>query len=284
MGILHTYVFGREPGVLGFLDKKTHSEAYYSWRDGNAALMDTLNHREYTLTTPKGEKLKGFYYPAGDEPSDKIVFIIHGYRSNHAETAGMFRDFYHQRGIDIFTVDNPAAGQSEGDLVTFDYYESEAALLWLEFLLMTFGENIEIFLHGFSLGGGTVLMMSDRVPENVRFIIDDCGISGAPDLLKNQLGILYTPLNVINLVKHNFRFSLSMTDVRPHLAKAKCPILFVHGEKDKTVPFSTGREMYSLCPTYKDKLFVPEAAHMECIWFRPGSYGQKVDQFIEYFC
>ena len=284
MGLFYTYIFGREPGLLGFLDSKSHSDEYYKYRDKCENAFNEATKNVYTLTSPDNLKLKGFYCPASDTPSKKIAFIVHGYRSEHARTAGTFMDYYHSRGIDIFTVDNPAAGQSEGELITFDYLESEMLLLWIEFILMTFGEDTEIILHGFSLGGGAVLKISDRVPENVRFIIDDCGISGAPELLKPKCGILYPIINIINLLHHKLHFSLNMTDVRPNLRNAKCPILFVHGDADPTVPFSTGKNLYRICPTYKESFFVKDTLHMECIYNDPEGYAEKIDKFIKFFC
>lgn len=283
--MIYQYVFGREAGPLGaLLDKKTHSRDYYFTRDTARIRLERSNCKVYTLTTPEGLKLKGFYYPAGEKPSDTIALIIHGYRSNHSETAGIFKELYHSRGIDIFAVDNPAAGQSEGELIGFGYTESRAAFLWLEMLGLEFGEDVKIILHGFSLGGGAVLLMSDRVPDTVKFIIDDCGFSGAPGILKPQLGLLYQPLNVMNLVKTDFKLSLGMTRVKPHLKHAKVPVLFVHGIQDKKVPFTMGKELFRICPTYKDHLWVEQAGHMECIWLSPEEYGKKIDEFIAFFC
>lgn len=281
--ILYQYVFGRDPGLLGFLDKKTHCEEYYFFRDSARLRLERSNHKVYTLTTPEGLKLKGYYYPAGDRPSDTIAFIIHGYRSNHGETAGPFKEMYHSRGIDIFAVDNPAAGTSEGEYVGYDYTESKAAFLWLEFLLMEFGEDIKIILHGFSMGGGVVLSMSDRVPENVKFIVDDCGFSGAPEIIKARSGALaYYILDVENAIKQGF--GLGMTDCRPHLANAKCPALFVHGEQDPTVPFSMGQSLYRCCTSYKEHLWVEKARHMESFWYAPEEYSVKIDKFLNNFC
>lgn len=283
--MIYQYVFGREAGPLGaVLDKRTHSRDYYFTRDTARIRLERSNCKVYTLTTPEGLKLKGFYYPAGEKPSDTIALIIHGYRSNHSEAAGIFKNLYHSRGIDIFAVDNPAAGQSEGELIGFGYTESRAAFLWLEMLGLEFGENIKIILHGFSLGGGVVLLMSDEVPDTVKFIIDDCGFSGAPGILKPQLGLLYQPLNIMNLVKTDFKLSLGMTRVKPHLKHAKVPILFVHGMQDKKVPFSMGKELFRICPTYKDHLWVEKASHMECVWLSPKEYGKKIDEFINFFC
>ena len=264
--MIYQYVFGREAGPLGaVLDKKTHSRDYYFTRDTARIRLERSNCKVYTLTTPEGLKLKGFYYQAGEEPSDTIALIIHGYRSNHSETAGIFKELYHSRGIDILAVDNPAAGESEGELIGFGYTESRAAFLWLEMLGLEFGEDVKIILHGFSLGGGAVLLMSDEVPDTVKFIIDDCGFSGAPAILKPQLGLLYQPLNIMHLVKTDFKLSLGMTRVKPHLKHARVPILFVHGADDNWIDVENSEAMYKEAQkyAYSELWLVPGAEHCD---------------------
>jgi ZIP family zinc transporter len=66
-------------------------------------------------------------------------------------------DFYAARGFDLFAMDNTACGASFGQHFGYDTYESEDALRWIDFLRETFGEDIALILHGFSLGASTVL-------------------------------------------------------------------------------------------------------------------------------
>ena len=58
-------------------------------------------------------------------------------------------------------------------------------------------------------------------------------------------------------------------------------MLFFHGTEDRTVPFHMGEELYELCPTEKDCLFVPGARHVESMHVDPESYAEKLDGFIK---
>ena len=172
--ILYDYIFSRDGGILALLlERKNHGPFYYQWRDGAKKKLE-----KEKCTILENGNLKGYYYCAKKKPSGKIAFIVHGYRSNHAETAGVWRDFYRKMGFDLFCPDNPAAGSSGGEYIGFNYFESKAALKWIDVLKKEYGDNIRIILHGFSLGGSTVIRMSDEVPDNVAFIIDDCGFAG----------------------------------------------------------------------------------------------------------
>lgn len=163
---IYRFVFWRSRSRLStlLLDKKGHAEDYYVRRDSAADRLREKMHVRYTISSDRGETLQGFYYPAGKKPGKKLVFIVHGYHSEHAETAGMFYDLYHSRGFDIFTCDNTASGESGGKLFGYNVFESADCLKWLNFLRSQFGEDIKVVLHGFSLGGATVLKMSDRCP------------------------------------------------------------------------------------------------------------------------
>ena len=281
--MLYNYIFSGNLGKLlsALPEKKNHTDEYIAWRDGWKEKMLSTPCREFTLENPKGIKLKGFYYQAGDAPSGRIAFIVHGYRSEHAEAAGPFLQLYHSRGIDVFAVDLAAHGESEGELIGWTYPESEDCLLWLELLLMEFGEDIRIILHGFSMGGCIVLSMADRVPENVAFIIDDCGFTSAEDMLRPQLGPLYPVLNALNLKKQGF--SLSSSDARPHLKEAKCPVLFCHGLQDPVVPPEMTEELYRCCSSPKDRLLVSGAKHVECLWRAYGQYAAAIDRFVQFY-
>lgn len=278
---IYHYVFHRNNGriVPLVMDKKNHSEKYYEKRDSNA---EKLRHSEqiiYEMRSERGELLKGYYLPCGEGKSKTIAFIVHGYRSEHAETAGMFLDYYHSRGIDVFTCDHVAHGESEGKHIGYDYFESADCLKWLDFLVEQFGEEISIILHGFSMGGATVMKMSDRLPKQVKFVCEDSGFISGEEILKVQLGPLFGIMDFLNEKIAGYR--MRDTDVRAELANAKVPFLVVHGFDDPTVPFSMATRIYKLIPTEKDCLFTQGIKHIESMHFATEAYIEKLDAFID---
>lgn len=279
---VYRYTFHKDSSALldRFLELKKHDEDYYLHRDSDADYLRAQPCRRMEISSVRGHKLQGFYYMAGDKPSGRIVFMIHGYRSEHAETVGMYYRYYMSRGIDIFTCDHEAAGESEGTIIGYDYYESRDCLRWIDRLIEVFGSDIRILLHGFSMGGGTVLVMSDQCPSQVRAIVDDCGYTCAEELVAPKLGGLYPLINGLN--RRLGGYDLKDTDARPHLKNATLPILFVHGEEDPTVPFAMGQELYGLYEGEKDCLFVPGTRHVECMHTAPEAYEEKLDKWLRY--
>lgn len=283
MGEGYKYAFCRNGSKIfnPIMDKKSHRSDYYIHRDGAARALREAPQQRFTIRSERGELLRGFYIPCGEKPCGRIAFLVHGYRSEHAEAAGMYREYYKSRGFDLFCVDHTAAGESEGHFIGYDVLESRDCLRWLDFLQERFGSDIEVILHGFSMGGATVLSMSDRCPPCVRFIVDDCGFSSPLESLRPRLGLLLWPMAAINRVVAGY--SLRDGDVRPHLRRAKLPILFVHGTEDSTVPFAMGKELYEMYQGPKDCLFVEGAHHVESMHRAPEAYCAKLDKFINQY-
>lgn len=276
----YQYVFCRRLGPLSLvMSRKNHNEEFYRLRAaGGERLRREENCLRFTQYSPEGLELKGFYYPCGERPCGRIAFVVHGYHSEHLDTGGMMWDFYRSRGFDLFCCDNRASGESQGLFYSYDYYESGDALRWIDFLRDRFGDDIQIVLHGFSMGGAIALKMSDRVPPNVRFIVSDSGFTSGREVLAPRLGPLDLPLRLINRLVAGF--DLTDTEVRSNLRRTVTPLLFCHGREDRTVPFPMGRELFALCPSEKDSLFVDGARHIESYYMAHDAYEAKLDAFI----
>ena len=278
---IYRYTFLRRRSRLSeaLLDKKTHAEDYYLRRDAAAEKLRGQMHLCYTISSDRGETLQGFYFPCGAKFSGKIAFIVHGYHSEHAETAGMFREYYHSRGFDIFAPDNTASGMSGGGVFGYDVFESADCLKWLDFLKAEFGRDIQVVMHGFSLGGATVLKMSDRAPDIVKFTVSDSGFTDAREILKRRLGPLYRPMYALNKLVGGY--DLDDSDVSENVRRSTQPMLIVHGREDPTVPFSMAPRIYELCNADKDFLYTDGAKHIETMHMAPEAYAEKLDGFIK---
>ena len=277
---IYRFVFYRTRSRLStlLLDTKNHEPDYYVWRDANAERLRSRPHERWTMRSNRGEELCGFYYRCGEEPSKRLAFIVHGYRSEHTETAGMLADYYFSRGFDLFCPDNTASGQSGGKFFGYGLFESADCLNWFSELKNRLGD-VSVVLHGFSLGAASVLMASDRVPDNVAFIVADSGFIDASEILKKQLGPLYGLMRRLN--RRIAGYDPQTAEVRKHIVSARCPVLIAHGEDDPTVPFSMAPRIFELLPQPKDKLFSPGVRHIETSWRCMGAYAKKLDAFIK---
>ncbi len=283
---VYRYTFYRSRSALSsaLLHRKSHNAEYYDRRKQDALALENRPHEVLTMASDRGYTLNGFYYRAGSERSKTICYIVHGYRSDHADTAGPFAGYYLSRGIDIFCDDHVASGVSGGHFIGYDYLETMDCLKWIELLKKRFGSDIRIILHGFSMGGATVANMSDKCPDNVKFIVCDSGYTSAKELLTASGDIkipwFFGALNALNRLIA--KYDLRDTDVRPAVRNTSVPMLFVHGTDDPTVPPEMGRELYGICsaPT-KELLLVDGARHVESVYRDPDAYMKALDSFLK---
>lgn len=274
----YQFTFGRTK--LGYkMSLGTRSDEFNDARAFGAHKLSHMPREEYTIESARGTKLRGYYYPCAEKPTGKIVFIVHGRHTEHMEAAGLYYEYYHNKGFDVFACDNAGAGESGGNLTGYDMFESQDCLLWTDFLYERFGEDIQVVLHGFSMGASAILKISDYCPECVKFIVSDSAYTEAGSLIRAKAGVFYEPLRIINRILGGY--DLSDTQVISHVADCDLPILFVHGENDEVVPFEMAEELYELHEGEKDSLFVKDAGHVEAMFKAPRAYTKKLDEFIE---
>ena len=277
---LYRYVFCRKSSWLfcRLFDSKGHSEDYYAWRQQGTDYMKTAEQKVFTMKSPRGELLKGFYYPNGSQ-GKTIALVVHGYRSDHCDTGALCCRYYKSRGIDVFAMDHTASGDSEGRFIGFDVYESQDCLQWLEVLREKFGPDVKFILHGFSMGAATVMQMSSQCPENVKFIVEDSGYRDAEAAMRHQVYFMFTPLRLLNRWIGGYDWLAA--DVTGSLSRSRIPMLFVHGQEDKLVPYENGPALYDLYQGPKDCLFPGNTRHVESMFTSPEAYGEKLDSFLQ---
>jgi fermentation-respiration switch protein FrsA (DUF1100 family) len=212
-----------------------------------------LNYREVSIQSTDGLKLAGWWVP-GNDPSRAVVLVsgIEGDKSDRhvVKTASV----YAGAGYGVLMIDLRAQGRSEGKRVTMGYKEVRdvrGALLWLNDRGFAPGE---VVLHGFSLGGATVLRAAPQ--SGVAAVVEESAYSDLPLILRQQLpkvsGLpsFFTP--GIFLMGKLF-LGIDPWAVRPEeesqrLCEKGIPLLIIHSTDDEIVPFEHARRIKAACP------------------------------------
>lgn len=280
--ILHTALFtNRKSRLFSKFARKGRDLAFQAHRDEMSEHMERAARTEYTLMSSHGERLLGYYYPCGETPCGRIVIMVHGLGSNHTAACGMHYEYYHKRGFDVFCCENQGMKRRRGKYVGYGIFESDDCLDWMRHLTERFGEDVCFILHGFSMGASSLLRLCDRCPAQVRFAVSDSGFSDADRLLSARLRGLYPPIRVWNRIR--LGYDMRGTCVTEQVKNSRVPILFVHGDADRVVPFAMGQELYALCGAEKDHLWVAGAGHVESRYRAAEAYDEKLDAFFARF-
>lgn len=227
------------------------------------------NMEIFSITNKKGLKLCAHYLPAKSE-SNTYAICIHGYRANGIKEYRSIAKFYHEQGINVLLPDQRACGLSEGRYLTYGELEYRDGLLWIDYLLEKFGKDINISLHGISMGSATVMMMcGTELPKNVKLAVADCGYDSTEKELKFEFKNFKLPIRLFYFLYRLSamvigHFDPSKTKPFEALKNAMVPMIFVHGEKDTIVPPYMSDNNFEKCQSKDKMLFkTPGANHTE---------------------
>jgi fermentation-respiration switch protein FrsA (DUF1100 family) len=141
-------------------------------------------------------------------------------------------------------------------------------------------------LHGVSMGAATV-MLASASSDNIDFCIEDCGYSNAYDLFKYRSSIdhnkLVSYLTYPTSLYLKLFYKFDFTDISPInvINKIKCPVLFIHGEEDRYVPYHMVHELYTTFEGKKDLFTIKEAKHANSKLIDPQGYKAAIYKFLD---
>lgn len=242
---------------------------------------------EFEMINDRNLRLRAYLLRA-EKPSDVYVFCSHGYRSSGRGEFCLMSKFYHDKGFNVFMVDHQASGESDGTYIGFGYHEYHDCLKWLDYMLEVFGANIQIILHGVSMGSATVMMMNgEKLPQNVKFTVADCGYTSAYDQFAHNAKSMHVPAFPIMNVANAFNRRISGYDFKDAnpleaVSKAVLPMLFVHGGSDDFVPTHMVGKLYEACASADKKMLIVEGAgHAESYPTDSAAYEAMICEFTD---
>lgn len=220
--------------------------------------------------------------------SNKWAIVVHGYGGSGKLMSDKSKYFY-DMGYNVLIPDLRGHGKSEGDYIGMGWKDRLDIISWINFIIKE-NPNAEIVLHGTSMGAATVLMTSgENLPSNVKAIVADCAYTSAWDEFSYQLETyLKVPssyiLNVTNMVtKLKAGYSLKEASALESVKKATVPILFIHGDKDKFVPYSMMDKLYDATNSPKEKLTIEGGEHANSDLVSPFLYWLTLEDFLNQY-
>ncbi len=256
--------------------------------DERALWYEKQTFQKYEIINRNGFNLKGYYLPS-EKKSNIYVLLNHGYRSSGMGEFFLLTKYYYDKGINVFMVDHQAAGESEGKYIGFGYHEHFDSLQWIDFMKEQFGDEIQVILHGISMGCATVTMMSDKdlLPDCVKFIVADCGYTSAYDEFAHNIENMHmTKFPILNIANFfNKKISgYDFKDANPieSVKNAEVPMLFIHGSNDDFVPVNMVYKLYDACGSKdKDLIIIEGAGHAESYPKDSKAYEDKINIFAD---
>lgn len=276
---IELYKGDEEEAVTAFMDEQEmrDKEEVDKW-------LLTQSFETLELTSDDGLKLKGVFLKS-QQPNGKAVILAHGYKGSGYDMPGITK-FYHELGYDVLRPHARGHGDSEGNYIGYGWHERKDFVKWIDLLINQHGAT-DLYLHGFSMGGATVLMTSgENLPEEVKGIINDSGYTSVDKELAHQLKHLYNlppfPIMQVTSLITKFRAGYSFGEASSlvQVKKNNLPLFIIHGDKDELVPLGMAHEIYEAANSEKELWIVPGVGHTKAYTYAKEEYQDRLKEFL----
>ncbi|MGL4236790.1 alpha/beta hydrolase [Tabrizicola sp.] len=196
-----------------------------------------------TLATPDGETLVLWYSPPAE--GRPVILFLHGNAGAIADRADRFA-FYQTRGYGVAFLSWRGYGGSTGR-PTETGLLADAKTAYDHLRSLGFAAD-RIVLVGESLGTGPAVITAAQNP--VGAVVLEAPYTAAVDVARRA----YPWVPVGLLMKDQYRS-------RDHVALIQAPLLILHGEVDRVIPFGFGQRLYEAAKDPKTFLSLGPVGH-----------------------
>lgn len=214
---------------------------------------------EVALEAGDGVALKAWHWPGTDPATLLFLHGNAGHRGNRLDWIAR----YHDLGWSVFIVDYRGYGGSAGGPTQEELIlDADAAAAWLADRGVR-----EVVYVGESIGCGVAVHLAARRPPAA--LVLHSGARSLADVGQHA----YPFLPVRWIMKDTF-------DCTEPLKKVSCPVLCVHGDRDRIIPIEFGRMLYDAAREPKEWYVVEGAGHNDLPWVGGRRYYEKVHDFL----
>ena len=197
-----------------------------------------------------------------DPQSMKYVILTHGYTSNRYGTV-KYIPTYQKLGYNCIIYDCRDHGDNKEAACSIGNFEAQDLLKVIEDTYSRYGDDIELGLHGESMGSATSLIVLKYRPK-VRFVVADCSFANLYELIRDgyrnmHIGFMLEPVN--RTLKRRYHFDLKDTSPRDALKGNMVPICLIHGKEDKFIDPANSEMLSKATSGYCELHLVDGATH-----------------------
>ena len=194
------------------------------------------------LSGANEKSLFAWFVPAAGVDVAPVVVVMHGWGANASLMLPVVAPL-HAAGLAVLLIDARCHGDSDGEPFTSlpRFAEDiEAGLDWLQ--QQPGVDRSRLALIGHSVGAGAALLCATRRPD-VRAVVSLSAFAHPREVMRRFLAGARIPYPVLGwyVLRHVQRvIGARFDEIAPltSVARARCPVLLVHGTHDETVPFS----------------------------------------------
>jgi fermentation-respiration switch protein FrsA (DUF1100 family) len=230
-----------------------------------------------------GTNLAGWFIP-GDRRT--TVLLLHGHRCRRDEMLP-HADMLNRAGYSALLVDLRSRGESEGDAVTYGYYERGDVAGAIEYLKTRPDVDPTAFgVLGISGGGSAAILGAVDTPEIKAVAVEstfkslNSVIGQSFEHFVNLPAFPFAPLTVWIAER---RVGIRSGDIVPEREVAAIsprPVFVMHGAEDTTISPKDGEAIFAAAGEPKEWWLIPGAAHVEGAEKAKEEYERRIVAFF----
>jgi fermentation-respiration switch protein FrsA (DUF1100 family) len=218
--------------------------------------------------------------------TNRYIIISHGVtetKINSIKYANMFL----ARGFNTLIYDHRRHGESGGKTTSFGHYEKFDLKTVVDWLKTEKGPQLELGIHGESMGAATMLLYAGLLEDGADFYIADCPFSDFKEqlayLIKKDFKLVPGLLLPIGDALLRLRDKYSIRNVSPIsvIENIKHPILFIHSQKDDFILPTMSKDLFEQKKGPKMLFLAANGRHAQSFNENRADYERVIDEFLQ---
>ena len=209
-----------------------------------------LPYQAMRIPTANGKHLFAWFIPLPDGlENGPAVAVMHGWGGNAGHMLP-FASLLHNQGYSVLLLDARNHGQSDSDGHSSMPRFAEDLEHGLDWMRQQPGiDPRRLFLLGHSVGAAATLLLASR-RQDVSAVVSISAFAHPLELMRRQMQshhIPYVPVGWVVLRYIQWIIKANFNDIAPcnTIRRISCPVLLIHGEKDKVVPPADAHKIYA---------------------------------------
>lgn len=256
-------------------------------RGQNWFYSNRMNVLDWQITAYDDVKLYAYFIPAAKKTTKDVVILLHGYNEHPSIMAAYAQLHLEKRDCHILIPHLRAHGMSGGKFVGYGLFDSQDIVMWMQYLEARLGPDLEIILHGHSMGAATAIMTagSGIAPDSLAGIIADSSFDSLDKLLayleqrNHKISMRPFLMLVSSIALNRFGFPIEKDSPESVAANIRVPVLLFHGTDDSLVPSYMSENIYDRIRAPKRICLMEGAKHCNAYNDAPEKYSTEIDRF-----
>ena len=226
-----------------------------------------LRHEETFLAAEDGVKIHAWLLPV--DGARLTVLVCNGNAGNISHRLDRASEMQRRLGVSVLLFDYRGYGRSEGGPDEEGTYRDARAAY--HYLVQVKGLEPEaLILFGESLGSAVAVQLAVEQPVGAAVL--ESPFTSIADMARSAYPFL-PPVGPLLRTRY---------ETIAKVGKLRVPVLVLHGERDRIVPFAQGRRVFDAAPQPKRFFAIPGADHNDTYVTGGDAYWRVFKEFLDH--